>query len=241
MRYTNVIVDVISSLRKKGMLNSAYVLSSFLSKYAQEVADLDTADATAPAAPGEDPLKDLEEDAISLGGQEPPEAATETAIPESTVPSEQAVLQRVLFYQFNKWHSILDRELPKFDYLGEENIDAIRSSLANVHKTMSQVMQNNKSEIDKEIISKWDGEIQKVLFKIRQSQKAKINETKAKVDAFLLYGTTNLLYKKFERLCENDSAFAAVKVEFEGLMNVFANVIKNVSEEIAKTDLTEMR
>lgn len=240
----NTLVSVINSLRVKGLSRYAAELDRFLCKYAQEMgaggadplAALEAADPM--GAPTEEPAGAPQ---MSPTG-EPAQVPTLPEVgPESASPSASNKAQRTLFHQFEKWHGVLDRELPKFDYLGQENVDAIRSSLANVHKAFQAAIQNKPAQYEADAIERWNAYINELVQKMHRSQKAKVDKTKAIVDAGMMYDTTKRLYERIQRVGGDDPSMAGVMQEFASLMRVFANVIKQTSEQIAKTDLTEVR
>jgi len=230
VRYINLLINTINRLRTKGLVHHASTLDGFLHKNAQELGGLGDVDALEQELAGD----------AARGGDEPsvPAAPPET---EKPAPKEQAKLQHALYYQFEKWHSVLDRELPKFRYLGEQNIDAIRSAFAKTHKTFQQAMQAEPMQYDKAALQKWNEQIDKIAQQMKKSQSAPVSRTKAITDAHLLSDTTNNLHDQFERLCGEDEKFKAVGAEFSNLIHTLDNVIKNTSEEIAKQDLTQVR
>jgi hypothetical protein len=247
MERLNLLIDVVNSLRAKGLTRYAAWLDGFVRKYAQE--------GGFPPIGSEDPFADL-------GGEESPPAAPGTgmdlaadpsqpAAPQPAVStprqqepersSEQDALQRTFYYQFEKWHDVLDRELPHFDYLGKENIAAIRSSLAGVHKNFVQAFSDRPNTYDKGAVLKWNAYVNDLVRKMEDSQKKKLNETKAIVDANMLYGTTNRMNESAKRIFGDDPAFSGALRSFADLVRVFANVIQQTSEQVAKRDLTEVR
>lgn len=239
-KYINLLVSVVNSLRAKGLLQHASHLDSLIVRNAQELDSLG------------DEAKSLENlVGISEGSdrqtEETPEVPTSEQKNSQKQPSssddtkELATLQHTLYYQFQKWHSVLDRELPKFGYLGETGIDAIRTALANVHKTFEQVIASRSPKYDKVALDKWNTQIEEIVKQMKKSQSIPVSKTKAIVDSQLLYNTTNGLYKQFQRLCGKDQAFNPVAQEFSNLIHTFTNVIQNNSEEIAGKDLTEVR
>jgi len=233
MECLNIVISVVNSLRDKGLTHYAAELDRFLCKHAQEL-----------KAPGMDPLAGLEAAEAEQGGAEPMGPMAEIPIPEqakSEVPSERNKLQNTLYYQFERWHGILDRELPKFDYFGKENIAAIRSALSNVHQALRQALQNKPKQYDKQSMDKWSQEIEELVNQMHKSQQAKLDETKAIVDANLLYNTTNRMNESCKRICGDDPTFSNVVQEFDNLMHVFSNVVKSVSEQVAERDLTKVR
>jgi len=230
MKHFNSIVNVINSLRSKGLLQQAVELDHFLRRNAQELG-------------GGNPLADLLE-ADPTGGEAPPEMgdAPEAPVPEQSPQTPEASKAIcTLYYQFEKWHAILDRELPKFDYLGKENIDALRSSLVNVHRAFERALQNKPRNFDKQQVDRWNQEVEKLVEQMRKSQEAKINPTKAIVDTNLLYNTTNRLSESCKRAAGKESGSGEVAEEFSNLMRVFTNVIKSTSEQVAGQDLTKVR
>jgi len=175
------------------------------------------------------------------GGGDEPSVPAAPPEPEKPAPKGQTKLQQTLYYQFDKWHSVLDRELPKFRYLGEQNIDAVRSALAKVHKAFQQVMRAQPMQYDRAALQGWNERIDKIVQQMKKSQSAPVSRTKAITDAHLLSDTTKNLYEQFQRLCGKDDKFKAVGAEFSNLIPTLDNVIKSTSEEIAKQDLTEVR
>lgn len=231
MHYIDLMINTISSLRNKGLYKEASCVKDFLCKYAQNVANMSDNPADAAADLESDLGIEPEEESLPIGAQEKVQVQSD----------ELPKMQRTLYYQFEKWHNVIDRELGEFDYFSADFIDAILAAFANVHKVFEQAMANVSTDFDKSMVDSWNSEIARITQKMHQSQNSEINETKAKVDSFLLYDTTDLLYKKFNRLCAQDGNFAAVKAEFDSLMHAFTNVIQNISEEIAKVDLTKTR
>jgi len=196
---------------------------------------------------GGDPLADLaatDQESGDPGVKGQPESPMAPMTPppvEKENSTDDNKFQRTLFYQYEKWHRILDRELPKFDYLGKNNIAAVRSAAANVHKLLEQAFQNKPNEYDKIAVERWDAKTDDLVQRLHDSQKAKLTSTKAIVDAHLLYDTTNRLYESFKRICGKDPAFSGAMQEFTSLMHAFTNVIKSTSEQISHTDLTKAR
>lgn len=238
----NLLITVSNNLRAKGLSLYAAELDKLVRKFAQ--------DAGFPPIGSEDPLGEMGGDPAAAmdpmaqpqdpaAAQPAPEPTPEQQGPEK--PNEKNTLQRTFFYQFEKWHNVLDRELPKFDYLGKENIDAIRSALSSVHKAFVSAFAKKPSEYDKGAVLKWDEHVNGLVRRMEQSQKMKINETKAVVDSHLLYGTTNRMLDSAQRIFGDDQAFSGVLKGFADLVRVFANVIKQTSEQIAGRDLTEVR
>lgn len=241
MHCTDVLISVIAGLRDKGLYGEARTVADFLTKYAQDLPSLK--DVAIPDKEGPVPTEEGEAAPEAPGGAEDVEQAVPEMpeAPAEQMSPEKAALQYTLYHQFDKWHTVLDQELPKFSYLGEENIDALRSALSSVHRLFQNALEGKQAAFDKEVIAKWDAELKKILGKMRQSQKMELTPTKAKIDAFLLYEPTANLHRRFERVIGDDPAFENVKREFDSLMNVFSNIVKKVSEDIAKTDLTEIR
>jgi hypothetical protein len=229
MRHLNSIINVINSLRSKGLLHHAAELDRFLRRNAQELG-------------GGNPLADLL-DADPTGGEAPPEGETpEVPAPEQapqTPEASKAIC--TLYYQYEKWHAILDRELPKFDYFGKENIGALRSSLSNVHKAFDRALQNKPRNFDKQQVDRWNQEVDKIVQQMKQSQQAKLDPTKAIVDANLLYNTTNRLSESCKRIAGSEPGLNEIVQEFSNLMHVFTNIIKSTSEQVAGQDLTKVR
>lgn len=232
MNCLNMLVQIVNGLNAKAEVQQAFRLRTFIRRNAQELADLQLD----PASFG------LEEEQAVPGQEEQAPQQQQPDVPErpqKPVSPDIGEIQNTLLYMFVKWHSVLDRELPRFDYLGEDHIDALRSALSNVHRTLAQAVGDNK-RFSKAEADEWDAEVERLVQRMHQSQKYPVNETKAKVDAFLLYRPTLDLHKKFLRITEDDPKFAEAAKEFSSLINTFANVIKNI-EDIAKVDLTESR
>jgi len=227
----NKIVGIINNLRVKGLLSYATELDQFLRRNAQEL-----------GAPGADPLATLEGGEAEMGGVPPPAEAAPLPTPEQVpeTPEKDEMLY-TLYYQFEKWHSILDRELPKFDYFGKQNIAALRSALVNVHKAFQIAIQNKPKKFSKPLMDRWNREVDQLVQRMHESQKAKLDPTKAIVDANMLYDTTDRLNESCKRLCGGDSVFTSVIQEFDNLVHVFANVVKSTSEQVAGQDLTKVR
>jgi hypothetical protein len=234
MEHFNKIVGIINKLRAKGLLSYATELDRFLHRNAQEL-----------GAPGSDPLAALEAGEADAGeiGEAPPAGAALPPVPEKAVPEtpEKDEMLYTLYYQFEKWHTILDRELPRFDYFGKQNIAALRSALVNVHKAFQVAIQNKPKKFSKRLMDHWNQEVGKLVQKMHESQKAKLDPTKAIVDAGILYDTTDRLNDSCKRLCGGDPAFGSVLQEFDNLVHVFANVVKSTSEQVAGQDLTKVR
>lgn len=222
----NLLIQTVNTLRSKGATSYASQLHGFIRKNAQELGDLGLDD-------------------MGLGGDEGGEEQTpETPQPEAVqteVSPEQGEIQRTFFYIFQQWHRILDRELPHFDYFGEQNIDNLRHTLSNVHRALEQAMQSRTMQYNKEMAQTFDVQFEDIESRLKKSRQAEVNATKAKVDAALLYGTTKRLHEMFIRCCAEDGLFARAAQEFGVLMRVFAMMIQNISEDIARTDLTEVR
>lgn len=235
MNSLNALISVVNSLRAKGLGQLASRLDLILHKNAQELGDLGLQDLGIDADPnvgGEEPM-----------GEEPAEepAAPEAQPTETEVPDELAELQRTFFYQFEEWHRLIDRELPHFDYLGEDNINNLRHTFSNVHRALQEAMESRTADYSKDAAETFDAQLEAITRRLEESKRATINATKAKVDSALLYGTTKRLHDAFKRCCKNDALFAKANQEFDVLMRVFAMIIQNTAEEIAKTDLTEVR
>lgn len=246
MRYINLMIQTINTLREKCLFRQAAALDGILYRNAQELGDLDPSGEfdlgggeSATDLGGDTDLGDEEQDIDFSPNEEPAEPEKEL-VTEDVSPAQEK-MQRTLYYMFVKWHQVLDRELPEFEYFGEENVDAIRSQLRNTRQSFEAAMERRQAHFDKQSIDNWNEEVQQKVYRMHKSQKMPLNETKAKVDAFLLYRPTKDLYDKFLRLCKDDDTFSNVEQEFRSLIHVFSNVIKNTSEEIAEVDLTEER
>jgi len=101
MNHLNAVINVINSLRAKGLLHYAVELDGFLRRNAQELGEVD-------------PLAALEDMGTGAG--------EEVMIPmpeQQKATPEASKMLCTLYYQFEKWHAILDRELPRFDYFGK--------------------------------------------------------------------------------------------------------------------------
>lgn len=238
----NLLIEVVNSLRAKGLTHYAAQLDKIVRKHAQE--------AGYPPIGSADPFADVggAEPAAEMPAQDPnavqqpqpqPQPAAEQQGPEQ--PNEQNILQRTLYYQFEKWHDVLDRELPHFDYLGKENIAAIRSSLSSVHKAFVQAFIRKPKQYDKGAVLKWNQYVNDLTAKMEASQKKRLNETKAIVDAHLFYDTTQRMYESAQRVFGDDPVFSSALATFGNLVRVFTNVVKSVSEQVAQRDLTEVR
>lgn len=227
MKYLNSIVNVINNLRSKGLLQHAAELDHFLRRNAQELG-------------GMDPLAELAA-ADPTGGELPPDMGGAPTPEQAPQTPEASKVICTLYYQFEKWHAILDRELPKFDYFGKQNIAALRSALVNVHKAFDRAMQNKPRHFDKQQVESWNREIDKTVEQMRQSQQAKLDPVKAIVDANLLYSTTNRLSESCKRISGKEVGANEITQEFSNLMHVFANIIKSTSEQVAGQDLTKVR
>lgn len=247
MKYLNLLVSTINSLSNKGMVVEAGLLNRFLHKYAQDLG----APAPEGVPPGEaDPLQ---EDSFAtqdpMGGQLPPQGEMQQPMKEPTpelpqeeeVSPERAKMQRTLYYRFEKWHDILDNELPKYEYLEKHNIDAIRSSLSAVHRAFQQAVSNRTQDFDREQVNEWNDQMNRLVDRMHEVQGTKLDRTRAIVDAYMLYGTTNRLFEDFKRIAGHDTTYANVLKEFGDLMRVFSQVIKQVPEQVAGEDLTRIR
>lgn len=240
----NLLISVVNRLRAKGLSLYAAQLDGLVRKYAQDagfppIGSEDPLGEMGGEDPAMDPAMDPAAQQQPVPQQPAPEPTPEQQGPEK--PNEKNILQRTFFYQFEKWHNILDRELPKFDYLGKGNIDAIRSSLASVHGAFAHAFDKKPNEYDKSAVLKWNEHVNDLVRKMEESQKKKLNETKAVVDAHLLYGTTNRMLDSAKRIFGDDQAFSGVLKAFGDLVRVFSNVVKQTSEQIAQRDLTEVR
>jgi len=229
MSYLNLIIDTVNSLRAKGKTLFAAELDQFLRKNAQDLGNL--VDMEETPAPEEAPQEEAPQE----------ELLTEPIEPVKEEVDVQAKLERTLHYQFGEWHSIIDRMLPKFDYFGDDNIQNLRHTFSHVAKVFEQAMEGQESNFDNVYMETFKARMSNVKDQLKESIDAKLDETKAKLDASLLYGETEKLHKSFKRITKEDPRFAKVGTEFGNLMRVFALIIQNVSEAIAKTDLTEVR
>ena len=174
--------------------------------------------------------------------QQQPEQEQESELPtEEEVSPEKASMQRSVYYKWEKWHEVLDEELPKYDYLEEQNIEAIRSALSKVHRAFQQAIQSRTQEFDREQVNEWNAYVNQLVERMHEVQKTKLDRTRAIVDSYMLYGTTNRLFDEFKRVMGHDTTFSNVLTEFSDLINVFVQVIKQVPEQISQQDLTKVR
>lgn len=232
------------------MTVEAGILSRFLRKYAQELGAPQMEET--PPGGEEDPLATLNQAVDSLDGQDQQQQQDQTqeqmqqpALPElpeeEEVSPERAQMQRTLYYKFEKWKEVLDNELPKYEYLEKENIEAILSALSTVHKLFEQAISNRTRDFNREDVNEWNDQINRAVTRMHEIQPTKVDRTRAIVDAYMLYGTTNRLFDEFKRVAGHDATYANVLQEFSNAIRVFAQVIKQVPEQVSKEDLTKIR
>lgn len=250
MRDLNTLVSTINSLSLKGLYSEAAFLSRFLRKYGQQLGAPTEEALPGGGAPQEDPLGALDQaeeafDTVQdeMGQKPQPQQQGPSAdLPtEEEVSPEKARMERSLYYKWEKWHEILDEELPKYDYLEDQNIEAIRSSLAKVHRAFEQAIQSRTTEYDREQVNEWNAYVNQLVERMHDIQTKKLDRTRAIVDAYMLYGTTNRLFDEFKRIAGHDTTFSNVLAEFSNLVHVFTQVIKRVPEQISGEDLTRTR
>lgn len=147
--------------------------------------------------------------------------------------------QRLLYLMLQRFHNFFNSNIDSLEYLGEENIEILKSSFNSLMRRFTEVMREKDKDFNKGDLQQYNDRLSKIRKKFYQWQKQPLSRTKIITDRYAIFGELEFLYKKLQRLYEDDSDFRQLEKKFKDLINVSNNVIQKTMEQIVDVDITK--
>lgn len=215
-------------LDENGLLQQADRIDYYLKKVAQEAAALEpNMDATALETPTLSPAGNI---STSI---EPP-----TEITQETHDS----LANTTYLMFKELHKLYDRFLPRLDYLGKQNIEIVAGTFDHFMTLFATVLRGRDNDYNAKELDFYRSHIRKAEQELKRSVQMKVTPAKVKIDKFYLYEELEILTRKLQRIYDKGAypELNPVVKKSRALRDTFANVIKQISEQVANADLIEI-
>lgn len=147
---------------------------------------------------------------------------------------------RTTYLMYKKYQTFLKNNLPKLDYLGKE-VEIVITAFDYLCELFKAALRKSTFEYDHEVLENYQNHLKNSEKELHRSIKMKLTPVKVKVDKFLVYEELEVLVKKIERIYDQGSfqELSPVVSKARSVRDSFANLIKNVSEQITNSDLIE--
>jgi len=149
-------------------------------------------------------------------------------------------LSRTTYLMLSDLRDFYAKNLPDLRYLGEDNIKTIQVAFDQLITMYKTLLRNTSKEYDHKTIDNYGSYLSKIQKELDRSKKMKLTPIKVKIDKFLLYNELGVLVKRIENHYDDGiKELQPVLRKARAVKDAFANVIQNISEEVAHADLIE--
>lgn len=228
MEHIHLLKQIADMLDTKGFIKQANTIDKYLISIAQNAPATDPTLGTTPAPA---------EQASSM--MQPP-ALAPASVPKIDPKKENEKLARTNFLMFDELRDFYSKNLPKFSYFGEDNINTLQAAIDQLFAIYRVTLRSIAKEYNHNALSAYEAHIVQLQQEVDRSTKMKLTPAKVKIDKFLLYDELDMMMKKIER--NHDQGIAELQPVLKKIRSVrdaFANIIKQTSEQIAHSDLIE--
>lgn len=167
-----------------------------------------------------------------------PLATNSTKVEDKQLEKEK--LARTNFLIFEELRDFYSKNLDKFKYFGEDNINTLQAALDQLYSIYRVVLRQSTKEYNRNAIVSYEAYLKQLQQEVDRSAKMKLTPAKVKIDKFLLYDELDMMTRKIER--NHDDGIVELQPVLKKIRSVrdaFANIVKQTSEQIAHADLIE--
>ena len=224
MNYVHKIKLIADQLDKRGFYKQADLLDKYLIKLAQ----------TATAAP----LPPMPTEQVQPTMAPPVPSAPK----EDTSKKEKESLSRTTYLMLDDLRDFYIKNLPDLKYLGDNNIKTLQAAFDQLVTMYKTSLRNTSKEYCHKTIDNYDSYLNKIQKELDRSKKMKLTPMKVKIDKFLLYNELEILIKRIENHYDDGvRELQPVLKKARAVKDAFANIIQNISEEVAHADLIDTK
>jgi hypothetical protein len=223
MNYLEQLKLIADQLDCEGFIKQANRIDKYLSKIGQ-------------AAPPADPL------ALPPLDENSPSPASSPSIEPTDKVDTVEYLARTTLMILKKLQDFFDNYGSVLYYLGEENIRMIDSALDQLTNMYEIAMKQHEKTYDERAVVNFEAHLKRLKLEVDRSSKMRITPIKVKVDKFLFFDELVQIMNRIERHYDDGlSDLQPVLRKIRAVINSFANVIQQTSEQIANSDLIDYR
>lgn len=224
MNYVHKIKLIADQLDKRGFYKQADLLDKYLIKLAQ----------TAAAAP----LPPMPTEQVQPTMAPPVPSAPK----EDTSKKAKESLSRTTYLMLDDLRDFYIKNLPDLKYLGDNNIKTLQAAFDQLVTMYKTLLRNTSKEYCHKTIDNYDSYLSKIQKELDRSKKMKLTPMKVKIDKFLLYNELEILIKRIENHYDDGvRELQPVLKKARAVKDAFANIIQNISEEVAHADLIDTK
>jgi hypothetical protein len=145
--------------------------------------------------------------------------------------------QTLLFLMVQRYRQFFNSNIDELDYLGEEHIDVLKSAINVMYQHFDNLMHNRPKAYNRQDLRDYVDHIADLRKRFMKWYSKPFCKERVIVDRFIFLGELERLYNKLQRLYRDDPDFTELAKKFKSAINVFDNIVKQTSANIAGVDL----